>query len=134
MYRASTSQVWGSNPGLGKINSALHPFSGLTNEYQACLCAFGQVMDAPHLDVHSVFKTRNLQCRVPDVPPHGSPPLLAAVDSVQFAGRGRHLPHLPLRGRRRAAPHLTLLLRWVPALRAPVMPAAVDQELGHSVL
>ncbi|GFR16980.1 hypothetical protein TNCT_10021 [Trichonephila clavata] len=77
---------------------------------------------------------RNLQCRVPDVSPHGSPPLLAAVDGVEFAGRGRHLPHLPLRGRRRAASHLTLLLRWVPALCSPVMPAAVDQELGHSVL
>ncbi|GFV42153.1 hypothetical protein TNCV_3163851 [Trichonephila clavipes] len=37
MYRASTSDIRGSNAGLGKINSTLHPFSGSINEYQISL-------------------------------------------------------------------------------------------------
>ncbi|GFU24126.1 hypothetical protein TNCV_2007181 [Trichonephila clavipes] len=40
-YRASTPQVRGSIPGLGKVDSAFLPFSGLINEYQACLSANG---------------------------------------------------------------------------------------------
>ncbi|GFU69895.1 phospholipid-transporting ATPase ID [Trichonephila clavipes] len=30
-------RVWGSNPGLGKVDAAFHPYSGWINEYQACL-------------------------------------------------------------------------------------------------
>ncbi|GFX47876.1 hypothetical protein TNCV_4792561 [Trichonephila clavipes] len=38
VYRASTSQVWGSINGLGKVDSAFHPHHiGSINEYQACL-------------------------------------------------------------------------------------------------
>ncbi|GFW12976.1 hypothetical protein TNCV_3329081 [Trichonephila clavipes] len=37
VYNASKSQVRGSNPGLGKVNSAFHPFSGSIKENQACL-------------------------------------------------------------------------------------------------
>ncbi|GFV33919.1 hypothetical protein TNCV_1082151 [Trichonephila clavipes] len=33
VHRASTTQVRGSDPWLGKA----HPFNGLINEYQACL-------------------------------------------------------------------------------------------------
>ncbi|GFS63671.1 hypothetical protein TNCV_1922351 [Trichonephila clavipes] len=36
-YRASTLQIRGSNPGLCKVDSAFHPFSGLINEYRVCL-------------------------------------------------------------------------------------------------
>lgn len=69
-------------------------------------------------------------------PEHGtSAALLAAVDGVpQLAGRPGHLSHLPLRGRGRPASHLALLLRRLAALGAPVVPAAVDQELGHALL
>ncbi|GFV87306.1 hypothetical protein TNCV_4032781 [Trichonephila clavipes] len=36
-YRDSTSLNRGSILGLGKVDSACHPFSGSINEYQACL-------------------------------------------------------------------------------------------------
>ncbi|GFY35212.1 hypothetical protein TNCV_5045861 [Trichonephila clavipes] len=36
-YHASTLLVRGSNPGLGKVGSAFHPFNGSITEYQACL-------------------------------------------------------------------------------------------------
>lgn len=45
-----------------------------------------------------------------------------------------HLQDLPLRGRCGNAPHRPLLLRRLAALRPPVMPAAVDQVLGHQDL
>ncbi|GFV73655.1 hypothetical protein TNCV_3200301 [Trichonephila clavipes] len=32
-----SDEVQGSNTGLGKVDSAVHPFSGLINEYRACL-------------------------------------------------------------------------------------------------
>ncbi|GFX65437.1 hypothetical protein TNCV_399881 [Trichonephila clavipes] len=36
-YHASTPHVRDSNPGLGKVDLAFHPFSWTINEYQACL-------------------------------------------------------------------------------------------------
>ncbi|GFU88992.1 hypothetical protein TNCV_2894401 [Trichonephila clavipes] len=33
VHRASTPQVRGSNPGLGKVDSAFHPFGGSIKEY-----------------------------------------------------------------------------------------------------
>lgn len=68
---------------------------------------------------------------------HGSPPLVATLDGVELWRRqlwSRHLSNLPLRGRPGPSPHLTLLLRRIATLRAPVVPAAMDQEFRHPVL
>ncbi|GIZ01374.1 uncharacterized protein CEXT_426451 [Caerostris extrusa] len=87
-------------------------------------------VSSPENKARIFLAARTLQCR----PPHGAPPLLPALHGVQLPGRHGHLPHLPLRGGRRAAPHQPLLLRRLAALRAPGLPAAVDQELRHPLL
>ncbi|GFX00743.1 hypothetical protein TNCV_4577101 [Trichonephila clavipes] len=47
VHRASTPQVRGSNPGLGKVDSAFHPYSGSIFEYQAFVGTEGFTSDVP---------------------------------------------------------------------------------------